>query len=104
VFVLDTLLIGGLKFVLNRIAQAVDAQLNDVEAIREELLAAQMQLELGELSETEFAEIERALLDRLRAVREAAEADVTADGPVRITGVDVSVAGDADDEGGRPAR
>ena len=54
--ILDTLVIGGIKFVLRRIAEAVDAEMNDVDVLREELLAAQMRLELGELSAEEFVE------------------------------------------------
>ena len=92
--ILDTLVIGGLKFVLRRIAEAVDAQLNDVDAIREELLAAQMRLELGEISETDFAAVERELLARLRAIRERDEETA---GSIRATGIDVSIADEVED-------
>jgi uncharacterized membrane protein YccC len=74
-FLLDTLFIGGIKFVLRRLAETVEAQLNDVDAIREELLAAQMQLELGEIDAERFAAIERDLLARLREIRERSEAE-----------------------------
>ena len=94
--VLDTLLIGGIKFVLRRIAEAVDAQLNDVDTLRQELLAAQMRVELGEMTDAEFAEIEAALLARLRETQTRARED--GEGAVRITGVDVSVREGADDE------
>jgi hypothetical protein len=96
VIIIDTLVIGGIKFVLRRIAEAVDAQMNDVEALREELLAAQMRLELGEMSEAEFAEVERDLLARLREIRERE----TAEAPegMQITGIDVSVADDVEDQ------
>lgn len=93
--ILDTLVIGGIKFVLRRIAEAVDAQMNDVDALREELLAAQMRLELGELSDEEFAALERDLLARMRDIRERASGEDA--GSMRITGIDVSVADD--DEG-----
>jgi hypothetical protein len=96
VIILDTLFIGGIKFVLRRIAEAVDAQMNDVEALREELLAAQMRLELGEMSAEEFAEVERDLLARLREIRERETAE--ASGAVQITGIDVSVADDVEDQ------
>jgi len=96
VIILDTLVIGGLKFVLRRLAEAVDAELNDVDTLREELLAAQMRLELGELSAEEFAALERDLLTRLREIR--ARAGGEAAGPVRITGIDVSIAGDVEEE------
>ncbi len=94
--ILDTLFIGGIKFVLRRIAEAVDAQMNDVEALREELLAAQMRLELGEMSAEEFAEVERDLLARLREIRERETAE--ASGAMQITGIDVSVADDVEDQ------
>jgi len=96
VIILDTLVIGGIKFVLRQIVEAVDAQMNDVDAIREELLAAQMRLELGEMSDAEFAAVERELLARMREIRERTTTGETS-GPVRITGIDVSVADDVDD-------
>lgn len=94
--VLDTLLIGGIKFVLRRIAEAVDAQLNDVDTLRQELLAAQMRVELGEMTDAEFAEIEGALLARLREIQERARED--GGDAVRIAGVDVSVRDGVDDD------
>ena len=57
--ILDTLLVGGITFVLRRIAEAVDSQLDDADTLREELLAAQMRLELGEIGPDEFAAIDR---------------------------------------------
>jgi len=104
VIVLDTLLIGGIKFVLRRIAEAVDAQLNDVDTLRQELLAAQMQVELGEMSDAEFAEIEAALLARLREIQTRAREE--GGDAVRITGVDVSVRDGVDDDSpeGAPER
>ena len=103
--VLDTLLIGGIKFVLRRIAEAVDAQLNDVDTLRQELLAAQMRVELGEMSDAEFADIEAALLARLREIQARAREDGEG-GAVRITGVDVSVRAGVDDDSpeGAPER
>jgi hypothetical protein len=98
VIIVDTLLIGGLRFVLRRIADAVDAQLNDVDAIREELLAGQMRLELGEIGPEEFAALERDLLARLRDIRTRAGGDDA----LRITGIDVSVAGDDSADDRRP--
>ncbi len=48
--ILDTLLVGGIKFVLGKIAAAVEAEMADDTVWREELLAAQMRLELGEIT------------------------------------------------------
>jgi hypothetical protein len=91
VIILDTLLIGGIKFVLNKVAAAVDAELNDDTHLREELLAAQMRLELGEITEAEFAETERQLLDAIRAVRDSRERADEGPGDVRITGIEASL-------------
>ena len=70
-FILDSLLIGGLRFVLDKIAVAADAEQDAEPALRQRLLEAQMQLELGEISEREFAEIERDIFARLRAAGSA---------------------------------
>src|SRR5437773_379433 len=80
-FILDTLFIGGIKFVLRRVAEAVDAQMNDVETLRQELLAAQMRLELGEITEAQFSAREAEALARMRESREAQEAEAGASGP-----------------------
>jgi hypothetical protein len=69
-FILDRLLIGGLSFVFDKIASAADAERDDAASIKEEILALQMRLELGEISDEDFAAEERDLLDRLRAARE----------------------------------
>jgi hypothetical protein len=98
VFVLDTLFIGGIKFVLRRLAEAVDSELNNVDNLRQELLAAQMRLELGEMTEAEFSALETEVLARMREIREAQEAEAGASGPARITGIDVSFTGDAEGE------
>lgn len=91
---LDSLLIGGLKFVFGKLAQAVDAELNDDTLLREELLAAQMRLELGEIGEEEFAEIERDLLQRIREVRERNTAEAPPPGEMKVSGVEASFVGD----------
>jgi len=70
VLIVDDLLIGSFQWVMRRLAEAVDAEMNDDTVYREELLAAQMRLELGEISEREFAEIERELLAKIREVKE----------------------------------
>jgi Gas vesicle protein G len=94
VIILDSLLVGGLKFVLGKIAAAVDAEMSDDTVWREELLAAQMRLELGEITERQFARIERELLARIREVRERQQGRVEPPGTFRVTGVEASVVGD----------
>ena len=102
---LDTLLIGGIKFVLRRLVDAVDAELNDDTAYREELLASQMQLELGEITADEFAGRERALLAAIREIRSRREAASGAPGDLTITGIEASVwEGDETPEEDGPGR
>jgi hypothetical protein len=68
-FILDTLLVGSLRFVLDKVVAAAEAEMQDDSALRERLLEAQMQLELGEITNAEFAEIERDVLARLRELK-----------------------------------
>jgi hypothetical protein len=88
-FLIDSLLIDGLKFVLDKLVQVVDAELNDDTVLRERLLDAQMKLELGELSTEEFSEIERDVFARLRELRGGHTA------PLSMTSSDGSVSVEA---------
>ena len=95
-FVIDSLLIGGLRFVLDKVAAAVDTELNDDTALREQLLAAQMRLELGELSQEEFDDLEGDILARLRDIREQRQGDGAATlspQDYRITGIEATFEG-----------
>jgi hypothetical protein len=74
-FILDRLLIGGLSFVFDKIASAADSERDDAATIKEEILALQMRLELGDISDEDFVAEERDLLDRLRAVRATRDGD-----------------------------
>ncbi len=95
--ILDTLLIGGIKFVLGKLVAAVDAELNDDSVYREELLAAQMKLELGEITDEEFAETERVLLDAIREIRERRTGAQEDPGELKITGIEASLWTEEDD-------
>jgi hypothetical protein len=97
VIILDTLLVGGLKFVLGKIVDAVDAELNDDSVLREELLAAQMRLELEEIDEAEFAVVERDLLARIREIRERQRGEEPAPGELKVTGIEATFGGDEAD-------
>ena len=68
---LDRMLVGVIKFDFDTLATAVDSELNDDTALREELLAAQMKVELGEMSQEEVTELEDRVLTRIREIREA---------------------------------
>lgn len=96
-FLLDSLLIGGLRFVFDKIAAAVDTELNDDTALREQLLAAQMRLELGEMSQPEFDELEADILARLREIRDRRQgtgAATLSPNEYKITGIDATFEGD----------
>jgi hypothetical protein len=103
VIILDTLLLGGIKFVLGKIAAAVDAELSDDTALREELLEAQMRLEMGELSEEEFTRIEREILDAIRVVRERMRSAEDETGELRITGIEATTWSDESEDEADPA-
>ena len=87
--ILDTLLIGGIKFVLGKIAAAVESELNDDSVYREELLAAQMKLELGEITEDEFADIERDVIAAIRELKGARQGPISMSPQDKVTGVDI---------------
>jgi gas vesicle protein GvpG len=96
-FILDTILIGGLRFVFDKIAAAVDTELNDDTALREQLLAAQMRVELGEMSLEQFADVEADVLARLREIRDRRQGSGRAalsPGDYEITGIEASFEGD----------
>jgi hypothetical protein len=104
VILIDSLLVGGVRFVLSKLADAVDAELNDDTKLREELLAAQMRLELGEITEDEFQEIEADLLARIREVRERNTEAAPPPGEMRIAGVEATFAGEEHEEDAGEAR
>ena len=70
VFILDSLMISGLRWVLDTVTTAADAELNDDTALREQLMDAAMRRESGELSAEAFADIEADLLARIREIKE----------------------------------
>jgi hypothetical protein len=91
--IVDKMLVGGIRFVLGKIAAAVDAELNDDSRLREELLAAQMRLELGEITPEEFARFEEGILARLREIRERQLGEARqpgGPGDYKVTGVEAT--------------
>ena len=95
-FILDSLLIGSLRFVLDKIAAVVDSELNDDTALRDQLLAAQMRVELGEMSQEEFEVFEADILARLREIRlrQQGEDASVSPGDYKVTDVEASFEGD----------
>src|SRR5690242_5495568 len=95
--IIDSLLISGIRFVLDKVAAAVETEMNDDTALREQLLAAQMQLELGEMSQADFDTLEADILARIRDIRERQRGGDAAIGSARdmkVTGIEASFEGD----------
>jgi hypothetical protein len=94
-FLLDSLLVGGLRFVLDKVAAVADQELNNEDVLRERLLEAQMRFDLGEITEADLATIEKDVLERVREIksRRQEETDST-DGEQKITGIEISVGED----------
>jgi hypothetical protein len=88
-FILDSLLIGSLRFVLDKVVQAAEAEMHDDSALRDQLLEAQMRLELGEITEDEFVAIERDVIAAIRLVKGGRQGPISMSPQDKITGVDV---------------
>jgi len=88
-FILDSILIGSLRFVLDKVVAAAEAEMNDDTALRDQLLEAQMQLELGEITDEEFAEIERDVLAAIRDIKRPQQGALTMSPKDKIAGVDI---------------
>lgn len=69
--ILGFTVIKGVKWLAEKIAEAAESELLDEDQVRGELLELQMRLEMGEITEEEYDEQERGLVERLNAIREA---------------------------------
>jgi hypothetical protein len=97
VLIIDSLLIGGIRFVLDKVAAAVDTELNDDSALRERLLNAQMELELGAISQEEFDDLEADIVARIRDIKErrrGGESAAISPADMRVTGIEATFEGD----------
>ena len=72
-FILDSLMIAGIRWTLNTLVTAAEAEMNDDSALRDRLLETEMRRELGEISDEEFRATEADLLARIREIRERRE-------------------------------
>jgi hypothetical protein len=107
-FFLDSLMISGIRWTLETVVTAAEAELNDDTALRQQLLEAEMRRELREIDEETFRAIESDLLARIRAIRERREGGA---GPLQLQSsplesaegerfnVEASLAGDFHDSG-----
>jgi hypothetical protein len=88
-FILDSLLIGSLRFVLDKVVQAAEAEMNDDSALRDQLLEAQMRLELGEITEDEFVKIERDVITAIRKIKGGRQGPISMSPQDKIAGVEI---------------
>ena len=95
--IIDNLIIAGVRFVLDKVVAAVDTEMNDDTVLREQLLDAQMRVELGEMSEDEFDEFEDDILARIREIKErqrGGESAAISPKDMKVTGIEASFEGD----------
>ena len=69
-FLLDSLMISGIRWAIDKVVTAAEAELNDDSALRDRLLEAEMQREMGEISDDEFRAIEADVLQAIREIKE----------------------------------
>jgi hypothetical protein len=78
-FILDDILLAPLKGVIwlgKKVYEVGEKELYDEGGIKEELMALQLRFELDEISEKEYDEKERELLERLDAIIKAKEQEI----------------------------
>ena len=91
-FLIDTLLINGISFVLDKVATVADAEINDPDRQRERLLEAQLKLETGEMTEEEFAAIEVDVFQKIREIKARTQSqEAIVDDEHRVAGVEITV-------------
>jgi hypothetical protein len=78
--------IYGTKWTLDKVDRVVREQLTDDTPIKEDLMALQLQLDMGEIDDAEYVRREAELMQRFREVREWREklGMSTSGGPVRV--------------------
>ena len=91
-FLLDSLMISGLKWVMQTVVTSAEAEMNDDTALREQLLDAEMRREMGEITDDEFAAIETDVFERIREIKARTQPqDVIVDEEHRVAGVEITV-------------
>ena len=91
-FILDSLMISGIRWALETALTAAEAEMNDDSVLREQLLEAEMRRETGEISDEAFRDIEADLLARIREIKARREGGT---GAIEMTGQPIETTGDA---------
>ena len=62
--------IGGVLWIAEKIAEQADREMYNEEAIRGQLMEMELRLDMGEISQPEYEQVEAVLLQRLKVIRE----------------------------------
>jgi hypothetical protein len=95
--IVDSLIIAGVRFVLDKVVAAVETEMNDDSVLRERLLDAQMRVELGEMTQAEFDEFEADVLVRIREIKErqrGGESAAISPKDMKVTGIEATFEGE----------
>jgi hypothetical protein len=95
--IVDSLIIAGVRFVLDKVVAAVETEMNDDGVLRERLLDAQMRVELGEMTQAEFDALEADILVRIRDIKErqrGGESAAISPRDMKVTGIEATFEGD----------
>ena len=78
--------VWGTRWTLEKVDRVVREELTDDTPIKEDLMALQLQLEMGEIDDAEYVRREAEIMQRFREVREWREklGMSTSGGPVRV--------------------
>jgi hypothetical protein len=78
--------VWGTRWTLEKVDRVVREELTDDTPIKADLMALQLQLEMGEIDDPEYVRREAEIMQRLREVREWREkyGMSTSGGPVRV--------------------
>ena len=78
--------VWGTRWTLDKVDRVVRDELTDDTPIKEELMALQLKLEVGDIDDAEYVRREAEIMQRLRDVREWREklGMSTSGGPVRV--------------------
>ena len=78
--------VGATRWSLNQVMKIVEEELTDDTTVKQDFMALQMKLELGEIDDEEYVEQEAIIMARLREVRAWREklGKSVAGGPVRV--------------------
>jgi hypothetical protein len=78
--------VGATRWSLNQVMKIVEEELTDDTTVKQDFMALQMKLELGEIDDEEYVDQEAVIMARLREVRAWREklGKSVAGGPVRV--------------------